>query len=463
MSANGVYYRWLLPILFVFAAVPIHAQVVSLESALDEAQANYPEIKAKQALVKSAEDEKKAVANAYIPTLSMQHQYTYATSNNVEGSFYPNGVTISPSGGVRTENINDPAFGVFTSAMVEWNVYGFGKLNAQNNAAKAGIITQEAELDNSIFQHKVKTADAYLMLLIAEKLTEIQEKNVQRAASFYEAVSAGVSSGLRSGVDSSLASAEYAKAKILYLESERNENARKYQLMELLGRNAEEEMINIDSMEFFSKLPMAFKSEEYTINQHPVLTLQQAKMSQAHQQGVSANREFYPDITLVGAAWARGSGVSNSDNSYHTDFASGTEYQVQNYLLGVAIKWVPTNFFASRNRQQKYEHIVEQQTETYNQQQLGLKRQLRESEMQYKVMVEQAETAPIQLHAAQKAYKQAAARYKNGLTDLPTMLQSVVALNRAEADYAIAYSNVWRSYLMIAASKGDLSDFIEML
>ena len=80
--------------------------------------------------------------------------------------------------------------------------------------------------------------------------------------------------------------------------------------------------------------------------------------------------------------------------------------------------------------------------------------------MQYEISLEQAVAAPIQLRAAQDAYRQASARYESGLTDLPTLMQSLVTLNRAEADMAIAYMNVWRSLLAIAGAKGDFAIFM---
>jgi outer membrane protein TolC len=94
---------------------------------------------------------------------------------------------------------------------------------------------------------------------------------------------------------------------------------------------------------------------------------------------------------------------------------------------------------------------------------LKLQRQRRESEIQYSLMVEQASRAPIQLAAAQRAYRQASARYSSGLSDLPTMLQSMVTLSRAEADLTIAYSNTWRALLAIAAAKGDLNIFLNAI
>ena len=77
--------------------------------------------------------------------------------------------------------------------------------------------------------------------------------------------------------------------------------------------------------------------------------------------------------------------------------------------------------------------------------------------------LEQARQAPIQLQAAKQAYNQANSRYQSGLTDLPTLLQSVVTLNRAEVDGYVAISNVWRYLLLKAAAEGDLSLFMNQV
>jgi hypothetical protein len=47
------------------------------------------------------------------------------------------------------------------------------------------------------------------------------------------------------------------------------------------------------------------------------------------------------------------------------------------------------------------------------------------------------------------------------MTDLPTLLQAMLTLHRAEADLAVSYSNAWRALLSIAAAKGNLDIFLK--
>src|SRR5690606_25383193 len=157
-----------------------------------------------------------------------------------------------------------------------------------------------------------------------------------------------------------------------------------------------------------------------------------------------------PSLTLVGAAWVRGSGISPVDDPYHASFRYGTKYRVNNYRLRVAARGTLSDYVSSRQRHKGEYYRALRDQGLFSAQEIRLRRELAEAYMRYEVSIEQASTAPAQLTAAQDAYRQAMARYENGLADLLTLMQGMVALNRAEADLAVARINVWRSILAIA-------------
>lgn len=445
-------------VLFCGTAV---GQSYKLHDVLDIGSVNYPSVKARAAEARGADRDASAAALDYLPRISAQHQYTYGTSNSVTGSFYPNPAVVSPSGGIRGENINTATWGSFSSLLLEWNVFNFGKVSGNVKAARVAADANRAAYENELFQQKVKIADAYLLTLMSEKLATIQQSNVERAMRFRDAVKAGVNSGLRAGVDSSLASAEYAKTKLLMLEAERNYRSQQLRLLELAGI-ADQSTIAIDSLQFFSLIPSRIDDGSYTPPGHPLLNYYRKRVDAGQARGIAVRRSFMPSVTLVGAAWARGSGVLN-DETFHTDFATGTKYQVSNYLLGGALRWTITDFATVHQRYKAEQYRVVRDQELYNEQNLLVQRQTKDSDMQFTFSMEQARMAPMQLNAAREAFQQAEARYRAGLTDLPTLLQSMFTLNRAEADMAIAYVNTWRSLLAIAAAKGDFSIFINSI
>jgi outer membrane protein TolC len=67
--------------------------------------------------------------------------------------------------------------------------------------------------------------------------------------------------------------------------------------------------------------------------------------------------------------------------------------------------------------------------------------------------------APIQVKAASDAYIQKSTLYKNGLATIVDVTQTLYALNRAETDRDIAFTNVWQALLLKAASVGDVTLF----
>ncbi|HEY8401064.1 MAG TPA: TolC family protein [Cytophagaceae bacterium] len=439
-----------------------YAQTYDLFELLEVGKQNYPLLKSKLADVQSFNRRISSVKNAYIPDVVVGHQYTYATSNNVEGAFFPyEGTTISPSGGVRSENIYQPTFGSFTTAMLDWRIINFGKVSANIDVAKAQKDNSQADYENELFQYQVRLADTYLLLLISRQLREVQEYNLQRAENFRNTVMALVSAGLRAGVDSSLANAEYARAKLALLESQKNEKAYMYRLTELLGEI--KDTISIDSMSFFNELPRSVTFNPSSIVNSPILKFHQSTISLANARSIAIKRSYFPSISLLGAGWARGSGIYNEDSSYRTDLVSGVRYQVYNYLVGVAFRWNVSSYFRIRNEFKSQLYQVDKFRFLYENQLLQQSREVQEADVQFEVSLQQAQQAHVQLAAAQSAFAQAQSRYESGLTDIPTYSQSFVTVNRAEADTYIAYSNAWRALLMKAAAAGDLSIFLNQI
>jgi outer membrane protein TolC len=378
-----------------------------------------------------------------------------------QAAFLPNeGSVLSPSGGIRPENIYTGVFGSVATAMVDWKVFNFGKVKANVNSAKAELTRTQADYENELFQHQVKLTDAYLILLINQKLVEAQHQNLERALVFKRVTDAAVSSGMRPGVDSSLAAAEYAKAKLLLLESQRSEKAQRLRLSELTGELRDS--IQVDTMGFYSQLPVT-GDQNFSFLANPALRFSQTQIDASQARSMAVRKSSLPSVSLVGAGWGRGSGVSNQNDTYHTDFGSGVKFQVYNYLFGISTRWNLTSIIKVRNDYKSEQFQVERFKQLYQTQKLQLDRQSREAEMQLQLSLEQARLTPVQLSAAQRAFNQAEARYQSGLTDLFTLAQSVNALNRAEIDKFVTNGNVWRALLMKAAAAGDLTLFLNQV
>jgi hypothetical protein len=64
------------------------------------------------------------------------------------------------------------------------------------------------------------------------------------------------------------------------------------------------------------------------------------------------------------------------------------------------------------------------------------------------------------MKAASDAYLQRSVLYKNGLTNIVEVTQTLYSLNRAETDRDLSINNVWQALLLKAAASGDFGLFI---
>lgn len=441
---------------------PALGQSLTLNQVVEQSVRQYPFLKAKQAEINSANRRLKASQTEYLPSMMVQDQYVYATSNSLNSSYFPTeGTGLSTSGGVRPIAVSQASFGSYTSAVIEWRAITFGRVKANVAAAKADWQRSQLDYENEVFQHQVRTIDAYLLLLINQKLVQIQQSNLERAQTFKRVVDAGVQSGMRAGVDSALATAELVRARLQWLESRQREQVQRLRLSELTGLL--QPSLQVDSLRFYTALPNDAIRADSLSPKNPTLRLFASQINLSAARSEATLRAGMPVISLVGMGNARGSGFASQGDVFQTNQLNGLGYQVGNYLFGVVARWNLTNLIRNRQEYQADQFLVERSRQLYTEQRLRINRQYQEADVQYAVALEQARQAPLQLQAARQAFNQAKARYGNGLTDLPTLLQSVVTLNRAEVDGYVATSNVWRFLLLKAAAEGDLSLFMNQL
>jgi outer membrane protein TolC len=76
---------------------------------------------------------------------------------------------------------------------------------------------------------------------------------------------------------------------------------------------------------------------------------------------------------------------------------------------------------------------------------------------------EVAANMPVELKAAHTAFDQAKARYQAGLAPIDDLAQAQRLAVQAEMDDSIARLGVWRALLQLAASRGDIQPFMQIV
>jgi len=433
---------------------------INLQTALDTATARYPLIKAALAGRKSADERVRSSHTAYLPSVQLQEQLTYGTVNSLAGQYYSNeGAAISTSGGINPTQNWDAVSSQFTSVVVSGPIFAFGKINANIKEKEAQLKIADAEYQNEIFRHKIKVTEAYLYLLVYQKLRIAQAQNLKRADEINRLIKASVAGGLKPGVDSSYSAAELSKAHITYLASLRDEKTWQIKFGEFIGMP--NTYFIADSMVFNSSLPDVNMAQNTTDN-NPLITIYKNKRESDLFSAKTIKRSYLPTLKYLVAGTARGSGLSNT-GVYSSSFSDGVQFSRYNYMVGAYLLWNVTDIFRISHNYKSSMYQVQKDNALLDEAKLNLNSQLENANAQLSLAIEQAKEAPIQLSAALVGFDQSKARYESGLGTLFELSQNLYILARAEADYSITYNNTWRSLLSIAASAGDMNLFLNSI
>jgi outer membrane protein TolC len=188
------------------------------------------------------------------------------------------GFGVSSSGLPLPEQNWNAAFGALYLANFNWEVFSFGRARGRVEVARAGLDIAESDLAQEKFQHQVRVAAAYLNVLGTQRLANRQQNNLERAQTIQRSIVARAKGGLVAGVDSALANAEVANAKIALLRALdiQQEEERKFAL--LIGKN--NPGLQLDSTFVFSS-PVARSQETSVPGSHPVLNFYQSRVDQS--------------------------------------------------------------------------------------------------------------------------------------------------------------------------------------
>jgi outer membrane protein TolC len=442
----------------------VSAQVLTLRGALQTALANYGVLKAKTNYVNASKASVKQSQRNALPDFNLSAQQDYGTINGQSGASYGyRGLSVASSGPVLASQNWNAAFGALYLANINWDFYSFGKVREQIKVSQSILTRDERDLEQEYFEHQVRVSSAYLNLLAAQQLTRSQQKNLDRAVALTAVVVARVKNGLNAGVDSSLANAEVSNAKIALTSSIDYEEELDNQLAILLGTASQRYILDTT---FIVKIPSSFSDTGKIIQQeHPLLKYYQSRIDISNEEVKYYHTFNYPTFSAFGILQDRGSGFNYdygtlNQDSYSGKYWDGVNPSRSNYLLGIGLIWnltTPLRIHQQEVSQKFTSRALEDEKELVNQQ---LKNELLLSQTKMDNAMANYKEAPIQVKAATDAYLQKSILYKNGLSNIVDVTQALYALNRAETDRDIAFTNVWQALLLKASASGNFSVFI---
>ena len=454
-------HRKLLLFLSVLLAPNAYSQTLSLKDAITTSVENYGTIKAKNNYANAAKETVKQVRRNYLPNFNLSAQQDYGTINGQNGPLYGyNGLGSASSGPALADQNWHAAFGALYLANVNWDFFTFGRIRERINLSKAEVERQENDLQQEKFQHKIKVSAAYLNLLAAQRLYKTQQKNLGRAEVFLNNAVVRVKNGLLAGVDSTLATAEVSRAKIALNQAKDFVKEQNNRLAVLIGTDIQE---YVTDTTFVTQIPKAILDLSGSDSIHPLLQYYKSRIDYSDQQVKLFKRNSYPTMSLFGILQTRASGFAaeyfTDQTAFTRNYLDGVEPHRTNYLVGIGITWNITNIFRTSKQVSSQKYVSQGLKDEYNMIDNELKSQNNLADAKIKIAMDNYAEVPIQVAAAKQAYLQKLTLYKNGLTILTDLTQTLYALNRAETDRDIAYNNVWQSLLLKAAATGNFDLF----
>lgn len=458
-----MYFKKITLLFVLFSVYGSFAQTLSLKDAIKIGLENYGSVKAKSNYANASRETVKQANRDYLPNLNLSAQQDYGTINGQNGALYGfNGLGTASSGPVLPEQNWNASFGALYLVNMNWDFFTFGKIKQKINLAKVEVQNRENDFQQEKFQQEIKISAAYLNLLASQRLLISQQKNLKRAIVFKNTAVARVKNGLLAGVDSTLATAEVSRAKIALNQAKDFVNEQNSKLVILMGVPTQNFVP--DSL-FVNQIPREMIQPTASNDSlHPVLQFYKTKIDYSNQLLKLYQRNYYPTMSMFGVLQTRASGF-NSDygtnqTSFNRNYIDGISPDRTNYLVGVGITWNLTTPFRASKQVSAQKFISQGLQDEYNQIDTELKAQLNFADAKIKITMDNYIEAPIQVNAAAQAYLQKSTLYKNGLTTLTDITQTLYTLNRAEIDRDIVNNNVWQSFLLKAAATGNFDLFI---
>jgi outer membrane protein, adhesin transport system len=431
-------------VLLLISASTLKAQQpvtpVTLKQLLARVDQNAPTLITDSSAIRVRQAQAVETRNNWLPNLRLNYQADIGTNNNVAGPYFGFGIIPSDSRGVRNASNTTAVSANVGVASLDWEIYNFGAYGAANRVARSNIQVEQNNFAQSKYQMEAYTINNYLLLMNLQDYLNIQVRNIQRTQEILRSVGSLARSGVRPGVDTSIANAELSKARLNYIELNNQMQQVQLQLATVSGlpyqsivadTAVEDQLINTSTEPFSTDTAG-----------HPVINYYKALFQNSKEQENLVKKQYNPKVLFEGAAWGRGSSVDAND--HFNSLSTGWGFQRDNYLVGLGVSY---NLFDLRRRHLK---LSTQKTESdyYHNKLEEQKTLLAASANQANAEMQTArlrlKEIPNQLKAANDGYRQKLSLYKNGLTDIIELDAALSILYRAETDYVqakYAYTN----------------------
>ena len=332
------------------------AAPVSLKNLLQLVDTKAPSLLADSANVRIRQAQEAATRYNWLPSLKLDYQADLGTNNNLPGGYFSYGI-VPGNSRVRTDGNSSTILTDLGIVSFDWEFCNFGGYAAQRQVAASDVAVAQAGFAQSRYNLQAYAIGYYFQLVRLQDQLAIQARTIQRNEEIVRSIGALARSGVRAGVDTSIAVAELSKARLNYIELANQQEEARLQLATLSGLNAE---TIIPDTSYEQKLITGFATlplELPATGSHPFLKPYEYAVQNSLDREKLVRKSYNPKLSLDAAAWGRGSSVSAADQ--FRPLGDGWGFERGNYLAGIGISY---NLFDLK-REQLQLHIQQAATD----------------------------------------------------------------------------------------------------
>ncbi|HEY2582506.1 MAG TPA: TolC family protein [Mucilaginibacter sp.] len=451
-------------VLLLLTAITVKAQQTSppitLKELLNRVNQKAPQLLTDSAAIIVKTAQAAEVRNNWLPNLNLNYQADIGTSNNVVGPYFGFGIVPSSTGGVHTTSVTTAASTNLGIAALDWEVYNFGKYGAQNKVASSDITVEQNQYAQSKYYLQAYTIGDYLQLLRLENFLGIQYDNIQRTQEIMRSIRSLAKSGVKAGVDTSVAEAELSKARLNYIEVNNQLKQVQLQLSAVTGVPYQSIVPDTTVEMTLINQPTAYLFPPDTAN-HPLINFYKSVYQNSLQREDLVKKQYNPKILVEAATWGRGSSISPDDQ--YNSLSTGYGFQRGNYLVGLGISY---NLFDLRKKQLKLR--TQKANTDYNEKKLQEQQQLlaisaNQADVEMQTALNRLQEIPNQLKAANASYRQQLSLYRNGLSNIVDLDAALNILYRAETDYMQAKYDYTNALFQKAITENQVNTILNLI
>lgn len=431
---------------------PLYAQHTenTLGSLWPEVEKNYPGVKAKTSAIDAAKLQERVVRGDMLPQVKAQVQNTYGTYEGNAGAFFPQPGFFNVSGTTLALEGSSMAANSFGSATMEWELFSFGRLRKENEAAHTLFDKTISEKDAYLLYLKKTLSERYITLLYHDAKLDWAIKNTERLDDIRKITSGLSASGMKPAADSLLASSSYMQAMGEHDKWYGLTRAAFVKLSELYGND------NIDyktSSDRFNTLTQNLAKRPNSINpSHPILDAWNKQSEYYTHSAEAQKRSTLPSLRLLGGYAYRGTGLA-SNGTVSGAWKDGFNNTANNFLVGIGITWNISNLHTGRLKSEKLFKDAESSKQLQIQYGLAMQTDLSATQTKIHQQYKQLDKTRLAVKQSRDAYDMYLARYKSGLIALSELLQIRSLLEQAEN----AHIEASRDYWMLLAYEAELT------